>query len=162
MPMDGLTLSLVTRELREALVGGRVDRITQARARRIEYTGAQPWPQSAAFALGQRRLRPRPHHAGEKKVSPLEPPMLCMLLRKHISGGRVRDVRQINGDRILGNRIRAFDELGDSARKTLVCEFMGRHSNLILVDGEGRILECARRVDGKHVLRARGVARTAL
>ena len=89
---------------------------------------------------------PAPTSRGRRRSAPLEPPMLCMLLRKHISGGRVRDVRQINGDRILEIEFEHLDELGDSARKTLVCEFMGRHSNLILVDGEGRILECARRV----------------
>ena len=88
----------------------------------------------------------RAHITQEKKVSPLEPPMLCMLLRKHILGGRVRAVRQIRGDRIVEIEFEHLDEMGDSARKTLVCEFMGRHSNLIFVDAQGRILECARRV----------------
>ena len=145
MPMDGLTLSLVTRELREALVGGRVDRITQPERDELNIL-VRNHGRNQLLLLSASAGCARAHITREKKVSPLEPPMLCMLLRKHISGGRVRDVRQINGDRILEIEFEHLDELGDSARKTLVCEFMGRHSNLILVDGEGRILECARRV----------------
>ena len=145
MPMDGLTLSLVTRELHEALVGGRVDRITQPERDELNIL-VRNHGRNQLLLLSASAGCARAHITREKKVSPLEPPMLCMLLRKHISGGRVRDVRQINGDRILEIEFEHLDELGDSARKTLVCEFMGRHSNLILVDGEGRILECARRV----------------
>ena len=145
MPMDGLTLSLVTRELREALVGGRVDRITQPERDELNIL-VRNHGRNQLLLLSASAGCARAHITREKKVSPLEPPMLCMLLRKHISGGRVRDVRQINGDRILEVEFEHLDELGDSARKILICEFMGRHSNLILVDGEGRILECARRV----------------
>ena len=145
MPMDGLTLSLVTRELREALVGGRVDRITQPERDELNIL-VRNHGRNQLLLLSASAGCARAHITREKKVSPLEPPMLCMLLRKHISGGRVRDVRQVNGDRILEVEFEHLDELGDSARKILICEFMGRHSNLILVDGEGRILECARRV----------------
>lgn len=145
MPMDGLTLSLVTRELREALVGGRVDRITQPERDELNIL-VRNHGRNQLLLLSASAGCARAHITREKKVSPLEPPMLCMLLRKHISGGRVRDVRQVNGDRILEVEFEHLDELGDSARKILICEFMGRHSNLIFVDGEGRILECARRV----------------
>ena len=145
MPMDGLTLSLVTRELREALVGARVDRITQPERDELNIL-VRNHGRNQLLLLSASAGCARAHITREKKVSPLEPPMLCMLLRKHILGGRVRDVRQVNGDRILEIEFEHLDELGDSARKTLICEFMGRHSNLILVDAEGRILECARRV----------------
>ena len=145
MPMDGLTLSFVTRELEEALVGGRVDKITQPERDELNILvrnhGRNQWLLLSASAGCARA-----HVTQERKVSPLEPPMLCMLLRKHISGGRVRAVRQIHGDRILEIEFEHLDELGDSARKTLICEFMGRHSNLIFADAQGRILECARRV----------------
>ena len=145
MPMDGLTLSFVARELEEALVGGRVDKITQPERDELNILvrnhGRNQWLLLSASAGCARA-----HVTQERKVSPLEPPMLCMLLRKHISGGRVRAVRQIHGDRILEIEFEHLDELGDSARKTLICEFMGRHSNLIFADAQGRILECARRV----------------
>ena len=145
MPMDGLTLSFITRELSEALVGGRVDKIAQPERDELNIL-VRNHGRNQLLLLSASAGCARAHITQEKKVSPLEPPMLCMLLRKHISGGRVRAVRQVNGDRILEIEFEHLDELGDSARKTLICEFMGRHSNLIFVDAQGRILECARRV----------------
>lgn len=145
MPMDGLTLSFITQELSEALVGGRVDKIAQPERDELNIL-VRNHGRNQLLLLSASAGCARAHITQEKKVSPLEPPMLCMLLRKHISGGRVRAVRQINGDRILEIEFEHLDELGDSARKTLICEFMGRHSNLIFVDAQGRILECARRV----------------
>ncbi|HIS03694.1 MAG TPA: NFACT family protein [Candidatus Pullichristensenella avicola] len=145
MPMDGLTLSFVTREMEAALSGGRVDKITQPERDELNIlvrNHGRNWTLLLSASAGCARA----HITQEKKVSPLEPPMLCMLLRKHILGGRVRAVRQIRGDRIVEIEFEHLDEMGDSARKTLVCEFMGRHSNLIFVDAQGRILECARRV----------------
>ena len=145
MPMDGLTLSFVARELEEALVGGRVDKITQPERDELNIL-VRNHGRNQLLLLSASAGCARAHVTQERKVSPLEPPMLCMLLRKHISGGRVRAVRQIHGDRILEIEFEHLDELGDSARKTLICEFMGRHSNLIFADAQGRILECARRV----------------
>ena len=131
MPMDGLTLSFVARELQKALVGGRVDKISQPERDELNIL-VRNQGRNQLLLLSASAGCARAHITREKKVSPLEPPMLCMLLRKHISGGRVRDVRQIDGDRILEIEFEHLDELGDSARKILICEFMGRHSNLIL------------------------------
>lgn len=72
--------------------------------------------------------------------------MLCMLLRKHVVGGRLAQIRQVEGDRIVEVVFEHVDELGERAQKTLICEFMGRHSNLIFVGADGRILDSARRV----------------
>lgn len=72
--------------------------------------------------------------------------MLCMLLRKHLSGARVTDVRQIDCDRILEIAFEHFDELGERTTKTLVCEFMGKHSNLIFLTADGKIIDSARHV----------------
>lgn len=67
-----------------------------------------------------------------------------MLMRKHLSGGRVSRVRAVDCDRILEIEFEHLDELGDPAKKTLVCEFMGKHSNLIFVGADGRIIDSAR------------------
>ena len=75
-----------------------------------------------------------------KKNNPLEPPVLCMLMRKHITGGRIAAIRQISCDRILEIEIEHYDELGDRAMKKLICEFMGKHSNIIFVGSDGRIM----------------------
>ena len=145
MPMDALTLRFMTRELDAALAGGRVDRISQPERDELNIL-VRNHGKNQLLLLSASAGCARAHITGEKKVSPLEPPMLCMLLRKHISGGRVRQVRQIDADRILEIEFEHLDELGDRAKKTLVCEFMGRHSNLMLLGADGRILECARRV----------------
>ena len=78
--------------------------------------------------------------------NPLEPPMFCMLLRKQLMGSRVLAVQQLHGDRILHVVFDTVDELGDHVQRTLILEVMGRHSNLILTDQQGRILEAARHV----------------
>lgn len=145
MPMDALTLWFVARELDAALAGGRVDKIAQPERDELNLL-VRNHGENHMLLLSASAGCARAHITREKKVSPLEPPMLCMLLRKHVSGGRVRSVRQINADRILEIEFEHLDELGDSAVKTLICEFMGRHSNLILTGADGRILECARRV----------------
>ena len=75
--------------------------------------------------------------------------MFCMLLRKQLMGGRIQSVRQIGGDRVLHIDIDTVDELGDHVLRRLILEMMGRHSNLILVDGEGKILDAARHVNAE-------------
>lgn len=73
--------------------------------------------------------------------------MFCMLLRKQLLGGRVVSLRQIGGDRVLHLTVDTVDELGDHVSRVLILEVMGRHSNLILVDGQGRIIDAARHVN---------------
>ena len=81
------------------------------------------------------------------RENPAEPPMFCMLLRKHLSGARITDITQPPLERLVKIQLDAADELGRTGRRTLILEAMGRRSNLILLDGEGRIIDCLRRVD---------------
>ena len=146
MPMDGLTLGFAARELDATLAGGRIDKITQ--------------PEKDAVILlirannANHRLllcaspnNARCHLTNGTFPNPLEPPMFCMLLRKQLMGGRILSVKQIGGDRVVHVDIDVVDELGDHVLRRLILEIMGRHSNLILVDGNGRILEAARHVN---------------
>ena len=145
MPMDGLMLGFLARELKDALTGGRVDKITQPEPDEvILLIRAQGRNCPVLFCAGANSARA--HITRQKKNNPLEPPNFCMLLRKHLSGARFLDVRQYRGDRILEFDFETLEELGDLTVKTLVCEFMGRHSNLIFVGPGGKILDSARRV----------------
>ena len=145
MPFDGVALGFLARELSDQLVGGRVDKATQPERDEINLS---------IRAKGANRLLlisasagcARAHLTRAKKTSPLEPPMLCMLLRKHVVGSRVSAVRQVSGDRILEIEFEGSDELGDRSVRTLVCEFMGKHSNVMLLGAGGKILECVHRV----------------
>lgn len=146
MPMDGLTLGLIARELDRALTGGRIAKVVQPERDEIILTVRNEGV-NRQLLLSATANCARAHLTQIKKNNPLEPPALCMLMRKHIVGGRVAGIRQVLADRILEIEIEHHDELGDPARKRLICEFMGKHSNLIFVDESGRIIDSARRVN---------------
>jgi len=145
MPFDGLTLGLVARELDGALAGGRVSKVIQPERDEVILT-IRSGGTNHQLLLSASANCARAHLTAIHKNNPLEPPALCMLMRKHISGGRVCSVRALECDRILEIEIEHYDELGDRARKRIICEFMGKHSNLIFVAGDGRIIDSARRV----------------
>ena len=145
MPLDGFTLGLIARELNGALCGGRIDRIIQPERDELIFT-VRNGGANHQLLLSASAGCARAHLTNVKKNSPLEPFNLCMLMRKHLIGGRIYEIRQAEADRILEIEIEHLDELGDRARKTIVCEFMGKHSNLIFTGADGRIIDSARRV----------------
>ena len=145
MPMDGFTLGLIARELDDAMQGARIDKVTQPEADEI-LLGLRCPGVSRVLLLSANAGAARAQFTSVKRANPLEPPAFCMLLRKRAAGCRIRRVSQFMGDRILDFVFEGTDELGDPCELTLTCECMGRHSNLILYDQNGRILESARRV----------------
>lgn len=145
MPLDGLTLGLIARELNNTLAGGRIDRIIQPERDELIFT-VRNQGANHMLLLSASAGCARAHLTTVKKNSPLEPFNLCMLMRKHLIGGRIFEIRQAEADRILEVEIEHLDELGDRATKTIVCEFMGKHSNLIFTGADGRIIDSARRV----------------
>lgn len=145
MPMDGLTLGFVAGELKNLLIGGRVDRVTQPERDEIILT-IRSRQENHSLLITTNANSARLNLTWTKKNNPLEPPAFCMILRKRLIGGRVADVRQIMGDRIIEIDFTCVNELGDDAVLTLICEFMGKYSNIILTDASGKILESAKRV----------------
>lgn len=146
MPFDGLMLYHAARELHQTLSGGRVDKIVQPERDEVIIT-VRAGGANHQLLLSASAGCARAHLTRIKKNNPLEPPMLCMLLRKHLLGARILSVLQAESDRILEIELEHTDELGDRARKRIVCEFMGRHSNIIFTAGDGKILDSARRVN---------------
>jgi len=145
MPLDGITLGFMADELSRELVGGRIDRVTQPERDELIIT-IRNNGKNMLLLLSASAGCARAHLTAQKKTGTLEPPALCMLMRKHVTGGRIAAVRQISCDRILEIEIEHYDELGDRATKKLICEFMGKHSNIIFVGADGRIIDSARRV----------------
>ena len=145
MPVDGLTLGFAARELDELLRGGRVDRVTQPEKDTVILL-IRAGNENRRLLLCASPNNARCHLTQQSFPNPLEPPMFCMLLRKQLMGGRVLSVRQMRGDRVVHVCFDTVDELGDHVERTLILEVMGRHSNLILTDQNGRILEAARHV----------------
>ena len=146
MPMDGVMLGFVARELSDLLRDGRVDRVIQPEKDEIHLL-IRAQGENRRLVLSASPSAPRAHLTAHAKTGPMEPPMFCMLLRKHLSGGRVLAVRRVAGDRILELDFSVLSELGDLVTRTLVVELMGRHSNVILRTADGRIIDAIRHVD---------------
>ena len=146
MPMDALCLAAVKKETEGAILGARIDKIHQPtrdeillhiRDRngncRLVLTANPSWPRMQLTEL--------------PRENPAEPPMFCMLLRKYLSGGKILEVKQPPMERLAELVIEASNEMGDKVTRRLILEAMGRRTNLVLLDGEGRIVDCLKRVD---------------
>ena len=146
MPLDALCLSGVVHELQNALSGAKIDKIYQPGRDEVVLALRAP-AGNVKLLLSANPSHPRAHLTQISRENPDKPPMFCMLLRKHLSGARLLELVQPPMERVVDLRLEALDELGDRVERRLVLEAMGRHSNLILLDGEGRIMDCLRRVD---------------
>lgn len=143
MPLDAICLQAVVKEIQPLAVGSRIEKIQQPTRDQV-----------VLLLRGNRRLllcaspnQPRLHLTEVLRDNPSQPPMFCMLLRKHLSSGRIVSLEQTPLERVVTLGIEATDELGEQSRFSLVLELMGRHANLILCDKDGRIIDCLRRVD---------------
>ena len=146
MPMDGLTLGFLARELRETLRDGRVEKVTQPEKDMLVLL-IRAQGKNHRLLLSAAPAFARVHLTGVAYQNPPDAPMFCMLMRKHLTGGRIACIEQLGGDRILRLVIENKDELGDIAPRELYLELMGRHSNLTLVMN-GRIVDAIRHVSG--------------
>lgn len=145
MPMDGVMLGFVARELDGKLRDGRIDRVIQPERDEIHLI-IRAQGENHRLVLCASPSAARVHLSAHAKTGPMEPPIFCMLLRKHLGGGRVLAVRRVAGDRILEIDVSVLTELGDIETRTLIVEIMGRHSNIILRRADGRIVDAARHV----------------
>ncbi len=145
MAFDGITLYAVRKELSEALLGARIDKIYQPDDHEIIL---QMRTQSGTkrLLLSTLARSPRLHITEQRPENPLTPPMFCMLLRKHLSGGKLLSIEQYHMDRIIELTFEAVNDLGDLVEKRLILEIMGKHSNLFLVDASGIILDALHHV----------------
>ena len=143
MPLDAICLRAVLHELRPQLIGARIDKVQQPARDQI-----------VLLLRGNLRLllnaganQPRIQLTNILRDNPAQPPMFCMLLRKHLVGARVLAIEQPDLERMVILTLQCTDEFGEISQKQLVLECMGRRSNLVLLDAQGRIVECLRRVD---------------
>ncbi|MDD5938532.1 MAG: NFACT RNA binding domain-containing protein [Clostridiales bacterium] len=147
MALDALCLAAVLTELRAAVQGGKIDKIYQPGARDVILAVRGP-AGNVRVLLSANPGHPRIHLTTLDRENPDKPPMFCMLLRKHLTGARILDIRQPYMERVVTLKLEALNELGDRVERTLVLEAIGRRANLILLDGEGRITDCIHRVEG--------------
>ena len=146
MPLDAIYLSALTAELKDKLVGGRIDKVQQPE-RDMLLLSLRAKGENLRLLLAAGTGNARVHLTESSFENPAEPPMFCMLLRKHLVGARITAIYQPDYERLLIIELEGHDEMGFASQKKLVAEMIGRSANVILVDGEGRIVDCMRRMD---------------
>lgn len=146
MALDGIFLSKVCDELRESAVGLRVDRVQQPGRDEVVLVLRG---KSGVFRLliCVRADSPRIHFTSHSVQNPAVPPMFCMLLRKYLTAAKITAVRQRELDRVVFIDFDATNEIGNKVKLTLCTEIMGKYSNLILINGEGKVVDSIKRVD---------------
>ena len=142
--MDGLSLSAVVLEL-SALCGGRVEKLQQPERDEL-LISIHTAGGSCRLLISASPENCRITLSDEKKQSPAEAPAFLMLMRKYLTGARITGIEQPNGDRIVKICFETYSELHDVINVTLICEIMGKVSNIILTDGEGYVIDAIRRV----------------
>ncbi|NLY89360.1 MAG: fibronectin-binding domain-containing protein [Firmicutes bacterium] len=147
MPFDALAVAALRQEYQQTLVNGRIDRIFQPDREKVVFSVFHPFPRRDLWLLFSVHPRfYRSHLINKKPVSHREPPAFCMLLRKYLQGGRFLEVSRPSSERILHFKIENYYAEEGLTVFTLVFEAIGRFANLLLVDGEGRILDALKRL----------------
>lgn len=146
MPFDGIVTKAVSDELNQTIVGGRIFKVYQP-SRDTIILHIRAGSVNYKLLLSSNANSARVHLTDMEFENPASPPMFCMLLRKHLTGGTILNVEFFNFERILRFNIEATDELGDKSIKQLVIEIMGRHSNIILLNSSEVIIDSVKHVD---------------
>ena len=145
MALDGITLSMLKNELTKNLVGARVDKIHQPSQEEL-IMSFRCGGESKTLLISASASAPRVHFTEAPVDNPKSPPMFCMLMRKYISGAKLIGIEQFGLERILHFSFSTYNEFGDPVVLKLAVETMGRHSNIILIGNDGKIIDSIKRV----------------
>ncbi len=146
MPFDGVVAKAVADELNRNITGGRIYKVYQpGKDTLLLYIRSNN--RNIKLLLSSNANTARIHMTEIDFENPASPPMFCMLLRKHLIGGTIVGIDFSGYERIIGLLVEADDELGDKSIKKLIIEIMGRHSNIILVNEGGKIIDSIKHVD---------------
>ena len=148
MPLDAICLSAVKEELLGQILGMKIDKVSQPERDVLILFLRGKAGQTCRLLISAGADDARLHLTEFKFDNPKEPPMFCMLLRKHITGARILDITQPPAERVLSLRLETSDALGIRAEKHLIVEMIGRMSSVILKDSDGIIIDCLRRIGG--------------
>lgn len=146
MALDGIFLHFLKDEIISEILGARVDKVFQPSKDEI-ILAFRTREGVKKLLLSARANSPRIHFIQKTPENPQQPPMLCMLLRKHLTGAVLKEVRQAELDRILFMDFEATNEIGDRVELSVCIEIMSKHSNVILMYKDGKIIDSLKRVD---------------
>ncbi len=139
MSFDGIVTRAITDELQEKIVNGRISKIYQPFKQEL-LLQIRANGQTYKLLISANPSYSRVHFTNDSFENPSEPPMFCMLLRKHLEGNIITSIKQFGMERIISIETRGRNELGDETVKQLIIEIMGKHSNIILIDQERNLI----------------------
>ncbi|MBM7659423.1 putative ribosome quality control (RQC) complex YloA/Tae2 family protein [Bacillus mesophilus] len=139
MSFDGVVTRAITEELKKNILGGRISKIYQPYKQEL-LIHIRGNGQTFKLLISANPSYSRLHFTNEAYENPSEPPMFCMLLRKHLEGNVITSVEQLDMERIIHIETRGRNELGDETNKMLIIEIMGKHSNIVLVEKDRKII----------------------
>ena len=146
MPLDAVTVHALSSELSDRIVGGKIDKVQQPE-RDMLLLSVRSMKGNLKLVLSAGTGNARINVTEQSFENPAEPPMFCMLMRKHLVGARISAVTQPDFERMIVLDLITHDELGFEDEKKLIIEMIGRSSNIVLVGSDGRIIDCIRRMD---------------
>lgn len=146
MALDAITMSLLAKELDEKLQGSRIDKIHQPSKDEVVFH-MRKRDGNIKLMLSARSGSARICLTNESFENPQTPPSFCMLLRKYLSGARFIGATSVEGERIIMLTFTATSEMGDTVNIDIAAELMGRYANLVIINGDGKIIDAMKRVD---------------
>lgn len=146
MAFDGFVTHGIMTELNATITSGKIDKIHQPEKDEI-IVSVRTRAGVFRVLLSASTSNPRVHLSEESRENPITAPLFCMILRKHLSGGRIKTISQFGFDRILKFDIECYTEMGDLTEKSLIIEIMGKHSNIILVQNDNKIIDSIKHID---------------
>ena len=145
MALDGITISALVHELNTKLTGGRFFKIAQPETDELQITVKQPGEQYKLLISASASL-PLTYLTTLSKTSPMTAPNFCMVLRKHLSNAKILEISQPGLERIIHFKLEHYNEMGDICNKLLIVELMGKHSNIIFTDMDGKIIDSIKHI----------------
>lgn len=145
MAFDGTVIANIVYDMKRSLMGGRIYKIYQPEADELLLV-IKNQKETYRLLLSASASLPLVYFSSENKQNPMTAPNFCMLLRKHISNGRITAIEQPGLERIIEISVEHLNEMGDLCRKKLVIEIMGKHSNIIFLDDTGMIIDSIKHI----------------
>ncbi len=146
MAFDGFVTHNMVRELKNTLLLGKVDKIYQPEKDEITVS-IRTHDGTYRLLLSAATSNPRLHLSDASRQNPINAPLFCMILRKHLTGGKIIGISQHGFDRVVKFDIECYTEMGDLTQKSLIIEIMGKHSNIILIQNDNKIIDSIKHVD---------------
>ena len=146
MAFDGIVTNAITKQLNEQLLAGRILKIYQPTSTELVFQ-IRNNRKNKQLLLSAHSSYSRIHLTETKQQNPMQPPMFCMVLRKHLIGSFIEEINQYKNERIIEITFRGVNEIGDQISHKLMIEIMGKHSNIILIDQDkGHIIDSIKHI----------------